>query len=61
MSPEEELIQALIEAAILLKDAVPPAANPYAWEHSRELWMMRQRIKLQERGRWNPPYGAPTP
>lgn len=57
MSPEEELIQALIEAAILLKDALPPTTNPYAWEHSRELWLMRQRIKLQERGRWNPPYG----
>ena len=46
MTPEEELVTALMEAAVLLQDARPPEGQPYAWIMSREAWMERQRIRL---------------
>ncbi len=49
MTPDEALIQALMEAAALLSEARPPDSNPYSWEMLREAWMYRMRVRLMER------------
>lgn len=48
MTPDEALIQALMEAAALLSEARPPDSNPYSWEMLREAWMYRMRVRLAE-------------